>query len=527
MWWIDGTQKTTRRKILASSVPVCPILCLAGFVIKLNAAMSKNFLYNGRVLVRMATSHQYPDDLLVQGEWERDDRVIEVTDLAEGGTVATVGSAGPAEADAALETASRAQAAMRETTLVERAEWLERIADEIESRKEQLADIIVREAGKPISSARGEVDAAVERFRRAVEEVHDLQGEFIEGTTAGHEDWKAIVKPEPVGTVLCITPYNYPLATTALQVAPAIAAGNAVILKPATKTPVSPAVLANCVKQSGIPDDAFNYVPGHSKEIGDVLASDERVNAITMTGSSSAGQHIARQSSMATLHMELGGNAPALVFPDADLTDAVSQCAKGSFKYAGQRCSAVSRILAHEDVHDELVELLDAEMEHWTTGDLFAEETTLGPLISERQADWVEELIEDAVETGADLVRGGERDERLIEPTLLANVPHDARIIEEEQFGPVAVVTTFSDESEALDITNSGNLGLDAAVFTSDHDRAMELAEQIRAGGVRINGAPSHGLGDIPFGGVKNSGVGREGLGYTIEELTTTKSIIL
>ncbi|WP_136717170.1 aldehyde dehydrogenase family protein [Halorientalis salina] len=475
----------------------------------------------------MATSRQYPDDIFVEGKFETDDEVLEVTDLADGGTFATVGAAGPDEAREAIDAAYRAQRAMRETTLVQRAEWLETIADEIESRKEELADIIVREAGKPISSARGEVDSAVERFRRAVEEVHDLQGEFLEGTTAGHEGWKAIVKPQPVGTVLCLTPYNYPLATTALQVAPAIAGGNSVVLKPATKTPVSAAVLADCIEEADLPDGGFNYVAGRASAIGDVLSGDDRIDAIAMTGSSAAGKHVARESGMVNLHMELGGNAPAIVFEDADLTDAVGQCAKGSFKYAGQRCSAVSRVLAHEGVHDEMVDMLDTEMDNWEAGDLFDEKTTLGPLISEDQADYVEELVEDAVDKGADLVRGGDRDGQFFEPTLLANVPHDARLIHEEQFGPVAVVTKFEDEAEALDIANAGDMGLDASVFTKDYDRAMDLAERIEAGAVRINGAPSHGLGDIPFGGVKDSGIGREGLGYSIEEFVTTKSIVL
>jgi glyceraldehyde-3-phosphate dehydrogenase [NAD(P)+] len=492
----------------------------------------------------MATTRQYQNDPFIDGNWEHNDDVIEVTDLADGGTFATVGATTPAGAEQALAAADRAKTDMRETTIVERVEWLETIADEIEARKDELAEVIVREAGKPISSARGEVDSAAERFRRAVEEVRDMQGEYVEGTTDGHEGWRAIVKPQPVGTVLCITPYNYPLATTALQVAPAIASGNSVILKPATKTPVTSAILADIIDEADLPDGGFNYVPGRASDIGDLLAGDDRINAIAMTGSSGAGKHVARESGMVNLHMELGGNAPAIVFPDADLSDAVSQCAKGSFKYAGQRCSAVSRVLAHEDVHDEMVDLLDDEMDNWVAGNLFDEDTTLGPLISEAQADWVQELVDDAVEKGADLVRGGERGVsapradgsegasassggRFFEPTLLANVPHDARIVHEEQFGPVAVVTTFADEAEALEIANGGDLGLDASVFTANYDRAMDMADRIEAGAVRINGAPSHGLGDIPFGGVKDSGIGREGLGHTIEEFTTTKSIIL
>src|SRR6056297_1633000 len=415
---------------------------------------------------------QRRERLYVDGDWLDADDALDVTDLADGGTFARVAAASPEQADAAL--------------------------------------------------------AAAERFRRAKEEIRALKGEYREGTTAGHEGWDAIVKHEPMGTVLAITPYNYPLSTTALSVAPALVAGNAVILKPASDTPVSAAILADVVSEvDGLPDGAFNFVAGRASDVGDVFSGDDRIDVISMTGSSGAGKHVAKESGMVNLHMELGGNAPAVVFPDADLGDVAGQCAKGSFKYAGQRCSAVSRVLAHEEVHDEIVDLLEAEMDSWQPGDLFEEDTTMGPLINEGQAEWVEELVEDAVEKGADLVRGGERDGIHFEPTLLANVPHDARIVHEEQFGPVAAVTTFEDEEQAIEIANRGELALDASVFTSDYDRAMELGEKLDAGAVRINGAPSHGLGDIPFGGNKASGIGREGLDSTIHEFVRKKSIVL
>jgi len=470
---------------------------------------------------------QRRERLYIDGDWRDADDVLEVTDLADGGVFAQVAAASPEQADAALAAAERAQSAMRETTIPERADWMDEIADGLLARKEELAEVVVREAGKPISSARGEVESAAERFRRAKEEVRALKGEYREGTTAGHEGWEAIVKHEPVGTVLAITPYNYPLSTTALSVAPALVAGNSVVLKPASDTPVSAAILADVISELDLPGGAFDFVSGQASEIGDVLAGDDRINAISMTGSSAAGKHVAKESGMVNLHMELGGNAPAVVFPDADLSDVAGQCAKGSFKYAGQRCSAVSRVLAHESVHDEIVDLLEAEMDAWQPGDLFDEETTMGPLINEGQAEWVEELVEDAVEKGADLVRGGERDGIHFEPTLLANVPHDARIVHEEQFGPVAAVTTFDAEDEAVEIANRGDLALDASVFTNDHKRAMDLADRIDAGAVRINGAPSHGLGDIPFGGNEASGIGRQGLHTTIEEMVREKSIVL
>jgi len=468
-----------------------------------------------------------PTQLYIGGAWHEREEEIAVEDLADGGTFATVPAADTDDAAATIEAAVGAQRRLRESTIPERAEWLSAIADGIADRKPALAETAVREAGKPIASARSEVDSAVERFRRAVEEARGIEGSYREGTTAGHEGWRAMVRPEPVGTVLCISPYNYPLATTALQVAPALAAGNSVVVKPASNTPVSATMLAEIIEAAGLPDGAVNLVTGHSSDVGDALAGDERIDAIAMTGSSGAGKHVARESGMVELHMELGGNAPEIVFPDADLDSASSAATAGSLKYAGQRCSAVSRVLAHEDVHDDLVDRIDAEMDGWEAGDLFEEETSLGPLISHEQADWVVELVEDALDRGATLVRGGERDGRFVEPTLLADVPQDARIVHEEQFGPVVAVTTFADEEDALGVANGGDLGLDAAVFTADYDRAMRMADRLDVGGVRINGAPSHGLGDIPFGGKKDSGIGREGIGYTIEAFVDRKSIIL
>jgi glyceraldehyde-3-phosphate dehydrogenase [NAD(P)+] len=478
----------------------------------------------------MATaSLRYEGRPYVGGEWIDAEGEIEVSDLAagDGAVFARFDATDEAQAEAALDAAKRAQAAMRETTIPERVGWLEAIADGLLDRRGEIAESIVREAGKPISSARSEVDNGIERFRRAVGEARSLDGEYLQGTTSGHEDWQAVVKDEPVGTVLSIAPYNYPLMTTTLHVAPALAAGNCVILKPASATPVAGSILTEVIADTDVPDGAFNFVPGHGSEIGDLLSGSDLVDAIVVTGSSGAGKHVARESGMVNLLMELGGNAPAVVFPDADLDDAASACAKGSLKYAGQRCSAVSRVLAHEGIHDDLVERIEGEMDDWPVGDLFDEDTALGPLISADQADWVEELIDDAVERGADLVRGGERDGQVIEPTLLANVPRDARIVHEEQFGPVVAVTTVSGAEDAVSLANESDLALDGSVFTADHDRAMSVAERIEAGAVVINGAPSHGLGDVPFGGNKDSGIGREGIGYSIERFLRKKSIVL
>ncbi len=469
----------------------------------------------------------HTDRPLIDGQRIETDEEIEVMDLTNGGTLTRVSTAGTEQAEQALAAAHDVKRRMARTTVPERVAWLSAIADGIEERKEDFTETIVREAGKPISGARSEVDAAAERFRRAIEEARALDGEYRRGTTSSHKGWRAVTRPEPIGIVLCITPYNYPLSTPALHIAPALAAGNSVILKSATQTPVSTGILADIINETELPEGGFNYVPGRGSEIGDVLVSDDRINAITMTGSAGAGNHIARESGLVEYHLELGGNAPAIVFPDADLDTVAAACAKGALKYAGQRCSAVSRVLAHESIHDDLVERIEKEMANWVIDDLFDTDTDLGPLIDEEQAEWVEALVTDAVDHGATLVRGGERDGRYYTPTLLADVPPEARIIHEEQFGPVIPVTTISDQDDAISLANESDLALDGSVFTADHDRALSVAERLDAGAVRINGEPSHGIGDIPFGGKKASGIGREGLGVSIEKFTQQKSIIL
>ncbi|WP_435100615.1 aldehyde dehydrogenase family protein [Halorubrum sp. N11] len=469
--------------------------------------------------------------LYIDGKWRSGNDTITVRDLATDDRLGTVVAANRDQAQAAITAAVSAQQSLRETTPVERATWLEDIAAEITDRAEEFTELIVRESGKPVSAARGAPSAAASRFRLAADEARNLgrnYGEYREGATPGHEDWTAIVKPEPIGTVLCIAPYNYPLQTAVLQLAPALAAGNSTVLKPSSQTPLTAALLIDVITSAvDLPDGAVNFVPGRGSEIGDTLAGDDRVDTIAMTGSSGAGQHVAKESGIVNLVMELGGNAPALIFPDATLSDAAGACTAGSLKFGGQRCSAVSRIFAHESVHDALVDKIELAMESWEVGDLFDESTDFGPLIDESQAKEVESLVQDAIDAGATLVVGGERDGAFYEPTLLADVPQDAAIIHEEQFGPVAAVTMFETESEAVELANADKYALDASVFTNDHDRAMRVAGKIDAGSVRINGAPSHGLGDVPFGGNGASGINREGIHAAIQQMIRKKSIIL
>lgn len=475
----------------------------------------------------MARASTQMRGLYIDGKWIEGSDTHQVDDLSKDTTLAEITVAGPAEIETALSAAHNVKRRMRKTTVVERTNWLEQIAQGIEDRQEELAETIVREAGKPISSARSEVSSAAERFSRAAEEARAITGEFRNGTTTGHEGWEAIVKPEPMGTVLCISPYNYPVATVALQVAPALAAGNSVLLKPSSKTPISASILIDIITSVDLPERAINFIPCPGSVLGEVIKNDDRINVIAMTGSTSAGKQIASNSNITKLHMELGGNAPVIVFPDTDIPTAATECTNGAFKYSGQRCSAVSRVLVHKDVYKQFIECVRREIDMWETGDLFDEETKISPLISEEEAIRVESLINETIEDGATLVTGGDRDGIYVSPTLLRDVSSSARIMREEHFGPVMPVAPFTNREEALEIANSGSLSLDAAVYTETYDRALTTVDALDAGAVRINGTPSHGLGDIPFGGNQESGIGREGLHTTIQEMTRTKSVIL
>jgi len=470
--------------------------------------------------------------LYVAGEWRGGASTMSVTDLATGGQLADVATADESIVDDALTVAEETEPALAAASIPERVEWVSEIAAGLADRRADLAETIAREAGKPIVSARSEVDSAVERFERASEEIRALFGEYREGTTASHDGWRAIVAHEPVGTVLCVAPFNYPLATLALQVAPALAVGNAVVVKPSSRTPLSALGLARAVEESPVPDGALHVLPGRSSQIGDALAGDERVETIAMTGSTRAGKAVADEAGLTTLHMELGGNAPAIVFEDADLDAVAADVASGALSFAGQRCSAVSRVLVVEQVRDELVDRIDAAVHGWTVGDPLDDETDLGPLISGSQARFVQELVDDAVSRGAHIRCGGTYTEDpegvfYYEPTFIADVPRDARLVREEQFGPVLPVSTVDSVADAVALCNDGDLALDASVYTADYDRALSVADRVDAGTVRINGAPSHGIGDVPFGGNENSGIGREGLYTAIEDYVRRKSIIL
>ncbi len=467
-------------------------------------------------------------NLFIAGKWLRPHSYMEVYSPVLDSTYAWVPRASESEAEYALKSAFKARKEIAKMPAHKRAELLEEAGERLKAYEKEIIEHLAYEAGKPVKQGRGEFKATVLRLKYAAQECEEIYGEAITGDYSPFkEDKLGLVIRQPLGTILAITPFNYPLFTAVAKVAPAIAAGNSVILKPATDTPIASFYIAKAFEEAGLPEGVLNVVSGKGSEIGDLLVKSNLVTGISFTGSTAVGKHIASIAGMKKLHLELGGKAPAIVLEDADLDLAAKEIVTGALKFSGQRCDAISRVLAISSIADELVEKIVIQARKWKLGDPLSEKTDLGPLINPRAVEKVDGLVKDAVEKGAKLLMGGKKRKNYYWPTVLDHVPLDARIAWEETFGPVIPVIRVGNEKEALKIANKSNYGLDAAIFTRDIDRAMRLALELEDGEVTINAHPAHGLGIFPFGGVKDSGMGREGIKYSILEMTEVKSIVI
>jgi len=430
------------------------------------------------------------------------------------------------EALQAVSEALYSQNKIRNLAAIDRIEVLEEASKLITRYEETLVNILVAEAGKPLAYARGEVRAAKERMRLTLEEARKIYGEYIPGDWVDDTRNKfAIVLRQPVGIVTTITPFNYPLFSPVAKIAPALVSGNCVIHKPASDTPIVSLILARILQAAGLPEGVLNVVTGPGGEVGDTLISDPRIGAVSFTGSTEVGSKIPVKAGMKKLHLELGGKAAAIVLEDADLDLAAEKITLGVVKNSGQRCDAISRALVVKEIADELVDRLEDRFRKVRFGYPWEENIQVGPLINERALNHVAELVEDAVSKKAVLLAGGKSHGLIYEPTLLDHVPLEARVAWEETFGPVLPVIRVRDEEEAIEVSNRSNLGLDSAVFTNSFYRMWRIAKALQVGTVSVNDAPAHGVGNFPFGGVKDSGMGREGLGYSIDEMTVLKTI--
>lgn len=468
-----------------------------------------------------------PRLLPVGGELISTSTTHEVHSPWDGRVVAQVGWGGPELAHRAVHAA---EAAMHEPIpQYERAAILDRAARLLAERETELAQIISAEAGKPIATARVEAQRAVATFEAAAVVARTLAGDTvpIEGAASG--DGKiAFTIRVPAGVVAAITPFNFPLNLVSHKVAPALAAGCAVVLKPTEKTPLSALALAHVLTEAGLPAGWLNVVTGRSAEVVDALLAEDAVRVVSFTGSGPVGWSLRERAGKRTTMLELGNATPVIVEPDADLERAAARLAATAFSYSGQSCVSVQRILVHESVEKAFREHLLAEVNRLGVGDPSDEATVVGPVIDTAAHDRILTWIEEARAAGAEVLVGGQSaGNNVIEPTVVAGVTSAMKLGCEEVFGPVAALMTYRDLDEAIRIANDTPFGLQAAVFTRDVQRAMHAARGLEFGGVLVNESPTFRADQMPYGGVKSSGTGKEGPAYAVREMTEERLVVL
>jgi acyl-CoA reductase-like NAD-dependent aldehyde dehydrogenase len=445
----------------------------------------------------------------------------------DGAPIAEVCQADAATADAAAAAAHRAAKEMREMPLAERASILRRVHQAVVERKETLAHILSSESGKPIREARLELDRAAQTLLFSAEEAHRVCGEVVpaDAAPAGKGRW-AMTLREPLGVIAAITPFNFPLNLSVHKIGPAIAAGNAVVHKPASATPMIALELARIFHECGLPAGALNVIPGSGGAIGDLLVQDPRVAMITFTGSPEVGLRIRSLAGMKRVTLELGSNSAVMVAEDADLEEAVPRCITGAFANSGQVCISVQRIYVQEQIAAEFVERMVEGARALKIGHPHDAETQISSLITVQEAERVESWIAEAVQAGARLLTGGARRRATVEPAVLTDVPPTVKISCQEAFGPLVAINRYRTLEEAIAMVNDSVYGLQASIFTRDLRKAFQAAREVHVGGFLINEAPSYRLDQMPYGGVKLSGTGREGPRYAIQEMTECKLVL-
>jgi len=464
--------------------------------------------------------------LLIDGEWVETDDWLEVRSPYNGSLVGRVAKGGAAETRRAIDAAETAMG--DPLPAHERAAILDRVARLIEDRAEEVARTICAEAGKPMKAARVEAARAHSTFTMAAVEARKLAGEVVplDASPAG-VDKVALTLRVPIGVVGAISPFNFPFNLVAHKVAPALAAGCAVVLKPASQTPLSAFLLAELESEAGLPAGWLNVVTGPAAEIGDVLVDDERVALITFTGSSGVGWKLRERAPRKRVNLELGNATPVIVAADADLEDVAKRLAAHAFSFAGQSCISVQRIYVERSAYDAFIKHFLPRVDALVVGDPADDATDVGPLISQDERDRVLAWIDDARAQGADLLAGGALDGELLTPTVIGNPPADATVSCEEVFGPLCTVSPYDTLDEAIALANSTRYGLQAGIFTRDVKAALRAARELEFGGVTVNEAPTFRADQMPYGGVKDSGNTREGPAYAVREMTEERLVVL
>ena len=466
--------------------------------------------------------------MYIAGAWTDGQSTMDVRNPFDGSVVDTVPRGTAEDVDRALESAARGARVMAQLTGYERYEILHRVADLIVANADGLANSLTHEQGKILAEARIEVERASEIFYLSGEEAKRLGGEVVplEGGP-GVKGKLGFTLRVPCGVVAAVTPFNFPLHLVSHKVGPALAGGNAVVVKPASDTPLSALRLVELLLEAGVPAEAVHCVTGSGAEIGDALVSDSRVRKVSFTGSRDIGERICQQAGIKKVTMELGSNAPVIVMPDADMEKVRTVIPQTAFANAGQVCISTQRVIAPAPIYDELIDVLVRAVAEFATGDPLDPTTKVGPMIREADAVRVGEWIDEAVAGGAELLAGGDRSGQLFEPTLLGNVSPDMRVSCDELFGPAMGVTRVQSADEAIQLANDSIYGLSAAIFTQDIDVALRFAREVDSGNVHINWGSQWRTDLMPYGGLKDSGMGKEGPRYAVEEMTEHKLVVI
>jgi acyl-CoA reductase-like NAD-dependent aldehyde dehydrogenase len=452
---------------------------------------------------------------------------LKVTDKYSGEIAYEVPLATPDVLDQAITAAVEATDAMRKMTVYERQAVLEHCIKRFTERQDELAEALCIEAGKPINDAKGEVRRLIDTFKIAAEETPRMLGETLPlDISPRAKGYRGMTQRVPIGPCAFISPFNFPLNLAAHKVAPAIAAGCPFVLKPASMTPIGALVIGEILAETNLPKGAFSILPCR-RDSADLLTEDERLKLLSFTGSPDVGWKLKARAGKKPVILELGGNAACVVDNDWDLDDAVARVIIGAFYQSGQSCIGVQRLFVHSDVYEAFKEKLLVKTNALKSGDPKDPETFIGPMISEGEATRLHGWITDAQERGATLLCGGERDGNMLQATLMENVPHDCELSAEEAFGPVAILEPFDDYDAVLKRVNDSRFGLQAGIFTRDIYKAQQAWDELEVGGVVIGDVPSWRVDHMPYGGVKDSGLGREGIRWAMEDMTELRLMVV
>ena len=463
--------------------------------------------------------------MLINGKHISSDDVEDVINPYDGKVIDTIPIAHRQDAELAIESANNAKDSLREMSAFKISNKLFNVVEKLKEKRLEFAESLTLEVGKPINESLLEVDRSIETLKLSAEEAKRIYGESVPlDAGMGGKGFFAFTQKEPLGVVAAITPFNYPLNLTIHKIAPAIACKNTVIVKPPTEAPLTVMKFCDLLDEE-FPDGVVNVIPGYGSEVGDHLVISPDVNKISFTGSVTTGLMISQKAGMKKVTLELGGNDPTVILKDADLDKAVKGIINGAFLNAGQVCMGVKRVIVEDEIADEFAEKLVEATQKLVMGNPMDSKTTIGTLISEKAAIQVEETVNNAVREGAKILTGGNRDGAFYEATVIDNVAPEMDLVENETFGPVAPIIRVKNIDEAIEVANDTEYGLQAGVFTADYASAMRCAQEIEAGTVFINKQSTFRTDNMPFGGFKNSGIGKEGIKYAVDEMTKTKLI--